>query len=129
MNDWMRAFLPGHRCGFENKPLLNHEEEICRAALRSERLQFLARLEAHSFAGGDADFLARARIPSYSGLARANIEHAKAAQLNAFPLAEGALHGFEDCFDGLLRLCAGHSGFVYYRVHDIELNHTSLPLP
>src|SRR6266853_5015025 len=99
------------------------------ADAESERLQFLARLEAHSLAGRDADFLARARIPSYSGLARANIEHAKAAQLNAFPLTEGALHGFEDGFDGLFRLCAGHSGFVYYRVHDIELNHKSLPLP
>jgi hypothetical protein len=129
MNDWMRAFLPGHKCGFENKPLLNHEGETCRANSASERLQFLARLEAHSFAGRDADFLACARIPSDAGLARANIEHAKAAQLNAFPLAEGALHGFEDGFDGLFRLCAGYSGFVYYRVHDIKLNHTSLPLP
>jgi hypothetical protein len=129
MNDWMRAFLPGHRCCIENKPHLNREEKISQADSASERLQFLARLEAHSFAGRDADFLARARIPSYSGLARANIEHAKAAQLNAFPLAEGALHGFEDGFDGLFRLCAGHSGFVYYRVHYIELNHTSLPLP
>jgi hypothetical protein len=129
MNDWMRAFLPGHRCGFENKPLLNDEEEICRANSTSERLQFLARLEAHSLAGRDANFLARARIPSDPRLARADIEHAKAAQLNAFSLAKRALHGFEDGFDSLFRLCAGHSGLVYYRVYNVELNHTSLPLP
>jgi hypothetical protein len=122
-------FSAGAQICVENKPLLNREEEISQADSASERLQFLARLEAHSFAGRDADFLARARIPSDAGLARANIKHAKAAQLNAFPLAKSALHGFEDGFDSLFRLCAGHSGLVYYGVHNVELNHTSLPLP
>src|SRR5690242_5471818 len=100
-------------------------------ALRSssERLQFLARLEAHGFAGRDADFLASARIASDAGLARADIEYAKAAQLNAFPFAKRALHGFEDGFGGLFRLGAGHAGLVYHRIHNIELDHTSLPLP
>jgi len=97
--------------------------------LSLERLQFLARLEPHRLAGRDADFLASARIASDTCLARADIEHAKAAQLDAFPFAESALHGFEDGFDCLFRLCAGYSGLVYYRVHDIELDHTSLPLP
>src|SRR5690348_11807137 len=70
----------------------------------SERLQFLAGLEAHCFAGRDADFLAGAGISADAGLAGAHVENTEAPQLNSLAFAERILHGLEDSFDGLLRL-------------------------
>src|ERR1700692_1464011 len=70
----------------------------------SERLQFLAGLEAHRFAWWNADFLAGARIAANAGLARAHVEHAEAAQLDSFPFAERILHRSKNSFDGLFGL-------------------------
>jgi hypothetical protein len=92
-------------------------------------LQFLAGLEAHSFAGRDADFLAGARIASNASLARADVEYAEAAQLDSLTLTKSALHGLEDGLDGLFRLGPGDAGLGYHRVHYVELNHTSLRFP
>jgi hypothetical protein len=97
-------------------------------AASSERLQFLAGFETHGFAGRNADFLAGARIAANAGFARAYIEDAEAAQFNSLAFAESVFHGFEDGFDGLLRLGPAHTGLIYYCIHDIELNHTSLLL-
>src|SRR5712691_1378096 len=94
----------------------------------SERLQFLAGLEAHSLAGRDADFLAGPWIPPDACLARADVEHTEAAQLNPLSLAESRFHGFEDGLDGLLRFGPGHAGLVYHRVYNVELDHTRLPI-
>jgi hypothetical protein len=95
---------------------------------RSERLQFLAGLEAHRFAGRDADFLAGARIAADAGLARADVEYTKAAKLNSLALAERILHGFKDGFDGLFGLGPAHAGLVYDCINNIQLNHTTLLL-
>jgi hypothetical protein len=94
----------------------------------SERLKFLAGLEAHRFAGRDADFLAGARIAADAGFARAHIEHTEAAQLNSLALAERILHGFKDGFDGLFGLGPAHAGLVYDCINNIQLNHTTLLL-
>jgi hypothetical protein len=94
----------------------------------SESLQFLAGLEPHGLPGRDADFLAGPRISSDTRFAGAHIKNSEAAQLDAFSFAESALHGFEDRLDSLLRLGPAHSGLIYHRVDDIELNHTNLPL-
>jgi hypothetical protein len=96
--------------------------------MNSERLQLLARFESHGLAGRDADFLAGARVPANACLSRANVKHAEAAQFDSLPLAESALHGFEDRFDGLFGLGSAYACFVHYRVHNIQLNHTSLLL-
>jgi len=99
------------------------------ADAKSERLQFLAGLEAHSLAGRDADFLAGARIASNASLARADVEYAEAAQLDSLTLAQSVLHGLEDGLDGLLRLGPGDAGLVYHRVHYVELDHANLRFP
>ncbi len=46
-------------------------------------LQLLAGLKAHRFAGRDGNLGAGARIAADAGLARAHVEDAEAAQLNA----------------------------------------------
>src|SRR5258708_5034035 len=99
------------------------------ADAESERLQFLARLEAHSLAGRDADFLPRAWIPSDAGLARADVEHTESAQLDPLTLAKCALHGLEDALDSLLCFGSGHARLIHHCVNDVELNHTSLRFP
>jgi hypothetical protein len=129
MKDLMRALPRGHRNSDEDRPHQDGGEGTRWAGAGSERLQFLAGLEAHSFAGRDADFLARAGIAADAGLARAYVEHAEAAQLDPFSLAESALHGPENCFDGLFRLGPGHPGLVHYCVYYVQLDHASLPLP
>jgi hypothetical protein len=94
----------------------------------SERLQFLAGLEAHSFAWRDADFLAGTRIAADAGLARAHVEYTEAAQLNSFPFAERILHRSKNGFDGLFSLGPAYPSLVYNRIYDIQLNHSTLLL-
>jgi hypothetical protein len=94
----------------------------------SERLQFLAGLEAHRFARRDADFLAGARVAANAGLARAHVEHTEAAQLYSLAFAERVFHGSKDGFDGLFRLGPAHAGLGYDCIYDVQLNHTSLLL-
>ena len=48
-----------------------------------QRVQFLAGLEAHRLAGGDADLGAGAGIAADAGFAGADAEDAKAAQFDA----------------------------------------------
>jgi hypothetical protein len=102
--------------------------KVQRGFADSERLQFLAGLEAHCFAGRDTHFLPGARVAADASLARAHVEYTEAAQLDSFPLAQRILHGFKDSFDGLLRLGPAHAGLVYNRVYDVQLNHTTLLL-
>jgi hypothetical protein len=91
-------------------------------------LQFLAWLETHSFAGRNADFLAGARISSDAGLAGTHVKYTEAAQFDAVAFAERAFHGLKHSFDGLLGLGSTDTGFIYYSVNDIQLNHARLPL-
>jgi hypothetical protein len=58
-------------------------------------LQFLAGFEPHRFAGGDADFLAGARVAADTGLARADAENAEAAQFNAITCRESLFEPLE----------------------------------
>ena len=94
----------------------------------SERLQFLAGLEAHRFAGRDADFLSGARIAANACFTRAHVEDTEAAQLDPLALAERVLHGFKDGFDSLFGLGPAHSGLVYDGINNVQLNHTTLLL-
>jgi hypothetical protein len=97
-----------------------------RGFVNSERLQFLAGLEAHCFAGRDADFLACAGIPADAGLAGAHVKHSEAPQFNSFTFSERFLHGFKNGFDGLLRFGPAHAGLIYDCINDIQLNHSIL---
>src|SRR5580704_11695482 len=49
-----------------------------------ERLEFFAWLEAHGFAGRNANLLSGARVAADAGFARLHVEHAEAAKLDAF---------------------------------------------
>jgi len=69
---------------------------------RFQNVQLFAGLEAHSFAGRDADLGPGARIAADAGLARADAEDAKTAQFNAVAGREGV---FEPLEYGI------HSGF------------------
>jgi len=102
--------------------------KVQRGFAGSERLQFLAGLKAHRFAGGDTNFLPGARVAADACLARAHVEHTEAAQLDSFALAKRILHGFKDSFDGLLRLGPAYAGLVYNRIYDVQLDHTILLL-
>jgi hypothetical protein len=107
----------------------NAKEKRALLAGFSERLQFLARFEAHRFAGRDTDFLAGSRVAPDAGLAGAHVKYAEPAQLDSFAFAEGLLHGIEDGLDCLFRLGSAYVSLAYNRIHDIELYHTSLLLP
>jgi hypothetical protein len=95
-----------------------------------QRLEFLARLEAHSLAGRDVDLLSGARVASNARLARFDVEDAEAAQFDALSSAERILHSVEDSFDRLLGFRAGYVRLLYDGVYDVELDHkTSGELP
>lgn len=84
-----------------------------------QRVQFLARLEAHSFAGRDAYLGAGARVAADAGFTGSNAEHAKSAQLDAFAGCQGALEAFEDCIDGGLGLGAWKARAPDHLVYDV----------
>jgi hypothetical protein len=78
--------------------------------LTVEQMKLFAGLEANGFAGSDTDLGAGAWVASDAGLARADIEDPKAAQLDALAFSQGALEGLEyrvDCSFGLVALQAG----------------------
>src|SRR6266404_2577247 len=94
-----------------------------------DRLQFLAGLEANSLAGRDADFGARARIASDAGLARADVEHTKAAKLNAVAAFEGLLHAGKDRLNSHFSLGFRDPSLFHHVVDDIQLDQRSRPPP
>ena len=85
----------------------------------SERLQFLAGLEAHRLARRNGDFRAGARVPSDAGLARPHIEDPESAQFDALAAAQGALHALEDRFYRHLRFGLRDSGLVDHLIDDV----------
>ena len=93
-----------------------------------KRLEFLAGLETYGFAWRDANLLPGARVPANAGFARLHVENTEAAKLDAFSPPERVFHGFEDGFHSLLSLRPSDIGFLYDSVHDVELDHTVLPL-
>src|SRR5271165_6960750 len=93
-----------------------------------DALQFLAGLEAHRFAGRDADFFAGARVAADAGLAGLHAEHAEAAELDALAAAQRGLEGLKDRFHRLLRFGAADVRGGHHGVDDVQLNHTGLQL-
>ena len=85
-------------------------------------MQFLARLEANRLAGGDADFGPGARIAPDSGLACADTEYTKAAQLNTLTGSKSLFQALEDRINRGLRLGAGKAGTLDHMMDDVLLN-------
>src|SRR5579863_7309774 len=124
----MRGAARENRNRLQRFPNGNAGTRVRDAGGSSERLQFLAGLEAHGFAGRDADFLAGARIAADAGLARAHVEYSEAPQLDTLALAERIFHCSKDGFDGLFSLGSAYACLGYNGIHNIQLNHTSLLL-
>jgi hypothetical protein len=88
-------------------------------SLLVEKVEFLSWLETDGFTGGDADFGACAGIATDPGFARADIENAEAAQLDALSLGESALEALEYSIHGSLRLVALKAGTLDHMVNDV----------
>ena len=87
-----------------------------------DQVELFSRLEAHGLARRDRDLGSGARIASDSGFARPYIEHAKAAQLDAFPSRQRLLQALKDCVDCGLGLVARKAGPLDDPVHDVLLD-------
>jgi hypothetical protein len=74
-------------------------------------MQFLARLETNSLAWSDGDFGPGPRVAANARLARAHIEHPKAAQLYTVAGSESFLEALKYRVDRRFRFVAGQSGF------------------
>ncbi len=70
-----------------------------KGGLRIQQVKFLARLEANSLARSDRDFRAGPRVAADSCLARADIEDAKAAQLDPVAGSERFFQALKDGVD------------------------------
>lgn len=93
-----------------------------------DTLEFLAGLEADGFAGRDVDLFAGAGIAADSGFAGLDAEDAETAELDALTAAESLLERFENGFDRLLGLGAADESLGHHRIHNVQLDHTRLPL-
>ncbi len=94
------------------------------AALRA--LQFFSGLKTYRLAGLDGDLLSGAGIAANAGLARFDIEHPKASQLNPLASRERLFHGVKNSLDGFFRLGLGDSGTIHDLIHEVKLNHANL---
>ena len=93
-----------------------------------QQVQLFARLEAHRFARRDAHFGSRARVAADPGFARADVEHAKAAQFDALAFREGALQGFKHRIDSGFGLVALEPCSLNNLVDNILLNQCLPPI-
>src|SRR6185437_2054733 len=91
-----------------------------------DRLQLFAGFESHGLAGRNGHFGAGARIASNAGFARANVEDAKAAELDAVAFGQRTFHALEDGFDGHFGLGFGDARPVDDFINDVELDHVRL---
>ena len=87
--------------------------------LAVEEVEFLAGFETNGFAGSDADFGSGAGIAADSGFARTDVEHPKAAQLDALAVGEGPLQSLEHRIDSGLGLIALQAGAFNHLVNDV----------
>ena len=85
-------------------------------------VQFLAGLEADSFAGSDADFGAGAGIAADAGFAGADAEDAKSAQFDALAGGQSLLEALEDRIHGCFRLGARQAGALDDVMDDVLFN-------
>jgi hypothetical protein len=85
-------------------------------------VQFLAWLEAHRFAGGDADLGASAGIAANAGFAGADAENAKPAQFDALACGKSLLQALENRIHRGLCLGAGQARALDYMMDDVLFN-------
>jgi hypothetical protein len=85
-------------------------------------MQFFTGLEAHGLSGRDANFSPSAGIASDPGLAGANTENTKAAQLNALSRSKGFFQAFKDGIDRRFGLGSGQACALDHMVHDVLFN-------
>jgi hypothetical protein len=95
--------------------------------LAVEQMQFLARLETHRFARSNRDLGSSARVAADTGLARTDIEDAKAAQFDTIAVGQGLLEAFEDGVDRGLCLDAREAGPLNDVVDDVLFNQCFSP--
>jgi hypothetical protein len=93
-----------------------------RELLSVEHVQLFTGLETHSLTRRDAHLRTGPGIASNAGLARANIEDAKAAQFNALALGQSALQGFEHRVHSGFGLVALQPGPFNYLMNDVLFN-------
>ncbi len=86
-------------------------------------MQFFARLEAHCFAGSNADFCPGSRIAANSGFPGTDAENSEAAQLDTFPSGESLLQAFKYGVYGCLSLGARQARALDYVMYDVLLDH------
>jgi hypothetical protein len=85
-------------------------------------MQFLAWLEAHGFAGGDAYLGAGSGIAPDASLAGADAENAKSAQFNALSGGESLLQALKDRIHRGLCLGARQARALDYLMDDVLFN-------
>ena len=116
-----RLKLVGSRRGRAlNQIFWKHEFARCPDLL--QRLEFLARLKAHRFAGRNGDLRARARIAADARLSGFHGEDAETAKFNAVTLFERTLHFSKDSFHGHFSLGFRDSRLVDDFVYDVKLD-------
>jgi len=95
------------------------------ALTRSERLQFLAGLEADSFARGNADLFSGARVAANAGFAAFDVEDTEAAQLDPIALSQGTFHRLENRFHRHFGFATGDSVAEAFHdsVYEVQLDH------
>src|SRR5271157_2630406 len=87
-----------------------------------QRMQFLARFEAHSLAGGDAYLGTGSRIAADPGLAGAHAEDAKPAQFDALSVGESLFEALENRIHRSFCLAPGKACTLDYMMDDVLLN-------
>jgi hypothetical protein len=85
-------------------------------------MKFLAGLEAHSLAWGDAYFGSGAGIAANAGFAGADAENAKSAQFDALACGQSLLQALENRIHGRLRLGPRKAGALDYVMDDVLFN-------
>jgi len=91
-----------------------------------KRMQFLARLEAHSLARSDAHFGAGAWIAANPGFAGADAENAKSAQFNALSGGQGLLQALENRIHRSFCLGARQARALDYLMDDVLFNQSGI---
>ncbi len=92
-----------------------------------DRLQFLAGLEAHGFARRYRNFRARPWVAPNASFAGPHVEHAEAAEFDAIPFGERALHAFKHSLDGDFSFSFGDTRLGNHFVDDVQLDQGLAP--
>jgi hypothetical protein len=90
-------------------------------------LQFLAWFETNGFARWDGHFGARSGIAPDPRFAWANVEDAKAPQLDAVAFAKRLFHGVEDRFYRHFRFSLCDSGTIHHFIDNVQLDQKASP--